>query len=126
MYSLLSLVTAGFNSILCVCLLQSCAVCFDGDMLCCAATAWSQPLRQAHRRALHLGNLCLTQCLFSAAAYVIMVPTKPMCVESFTAYPPLGRFAVRDMRQTVAVGVIKAVEKKDVAGKVTKAAAKKK
>lgn len=38
-----------------------------------------------------------------------MVPTKPMCVEPFTQYPPLGRFAVRDMRQTVAVGVIKAV-----------------
>merc|ERR1712130_904446 len=31
----------------------------------------------------------------------------------FTTYPPLGRFAVRDMRQTVAVGIIKAVEKKD-------------
>ena len=60
------------------------------------------------------------------AAYVIMIPTKPMCVEPFTAYPPLGRFAVRDMRQTVAVGVIKAVEKKDVGGKVTKSAAKKK
>jgi elongation factor 1-alpha len=30
-----------------------------------------------------------------------------MCVETFTTYPPLGRFAVRDMRQTVAVGVIK-------------------
>ncbi|KAK9916141.1 hypothetical protein WJX75_009145 [Coccomyxa subellipsoidea] len=60
------------------------------------------------------------------AAYVVMVPTKPMCVEPFTIYPPLGRFAVRDMRQTVAVGVIKAVEKKDAAGKVTKAAAKKK
>jgi len=29
-------------------------------------------------------------------------------------------FAVRDMRQTVAVGVIKAVEKVDRAGKVTK------
>jgi len=54
------------------------------------------------------------------AAYVKMVPTKPMCVEPFTAYPPLGRFAVRDMRQTVAVGVIKAVEKKDVSGKTTK------
>jgi len=40
---------------------------------------------------------------------VKMVPTKPMCVEPFTQYPPLGRFAVRDMRQTVAVGVIKAV-----------------
>ena len=54
------------------------------------------------------------------AAYVKMVPTKPMCVEPFTSYPPLGRFAVRDMRQTVAVGVIKAVEKKDVSGKTTK------
>lgn len=41
-----------------------------------------------------------------------------MCVESFGTYPPLGRFAVRDMRQTVAVGVIKAVEKKDASGKV--------
>ena len=60
------------------------------------------------------------------AAYVIMIPTKPMCVEPFTQYPPLGRFAVRDMRQTVAVGVIKAVEKKDIGGKVTKSAAKKK
>jgi elongation factor 1-alpha len=43
-----------------------------------------------------------------------LVPTKPLCVESFTEYPPLGRFAVRDMRQTVAVGVIKAVEKGDL------------
>jgi elongation factor 1-alpha len=54
-----------------------------------------------------------------------MVPSKPMCVEAFTDYPPLGRFAVRDMRQTVAVGVIKAVEKQAAgAGKVTKSAAK--
>ena len=52
------------------------------------------------------------------AAYVKMVPSKPMCVEPFTQYPPLGRFAVRDMRQTVAVGVIKAVEKKEGGGKV--------
>merc|ERR1712225_217378 len=36
----------------------------------------------------------------------------------------LGRFAVRDMRQTVAVGVIKSVVKSDKAGKVTKAAVK--
>jgi len=61
------------------------------------------------------------------AAIVIMKPAKPMCVEAFTEYPPLGRFAVRDMRQTVAVGVIKAVCKKEAgAGKITKAAAKKK
>ena len=47
------------------------------------------------------------------AAIVKMEPTKPLCVEAFTEYPPLGRFAVRDMKQTVAVGVIKAVEKKE-------------
>merc|ERR1711920_664545 len=41
------------------------------------------------------------------ACIVDLVPSKPMCVETFTEFPPLGRFAVRDMRQTVAVGVIK-------------------
>ena len=43
------------------------------------------------------------------AAMITLVPSKPMCVESFSDFPPLGRFAVRDMRQTVAVGVIKSV-----------------
>jgi len=58
------------------------------------------------------------------AAMVLLIPSKPMCVETFTEYPPLGRFAVRDMRQTVAVGVIKSVTKKDKNAKVTKSAAK--
>ncbi|KAI9145772.1 elongation factor 1-alpha [Paraphysoderma sedebokerense] len=58
------------------------------------------------------------------AAIVKMIPSKPMCVESFSEYPPLGRFAVRDMRQTVAVGVIKSVEKVDKAGKQTASAKK--
>eukprot|EP00127_Corallochytrium_limacisporum_P001516 Clim_evm1s63 gene=Clim_evmTU1s63 len=53
-----------------------------------------------------------------------LIPSKPMCVEAFTDYPPLGRFAVRDMRQTVAVGVIKEVDKTAKGGKVTKAAEK--
>jgi elongation factor 1-alpha len=50
------------------------------------------------------------------AAIVQIVPTKPMVVEPFTLYAPLGRFAVRDMRKTVAVGVIKRATRKDAAG----------
>lgn len=71
------------------------------------------------------------------AATVRLVPSKPMCVESFFTYPPLGtvaiyapaiscssntwnlkhsslstgRFAARDLKRTVAVGVIKSVDK---------------
>jgi elongation factor 1-alpha len=58
------------------------------------------------------------------ASMVRLIPQKPMCVESFQQYPPLGRFAVRDMKQTVAVGVIKEVVKKEQTGKTTKAAEK--
>ncbi|XP_066269491.1 elongation factor 1-alpha-like isoform X1 [Branchiostoma lanceolatum] len=58
------------------------------------------------------------------AAIVQMIPSKPMCVEAFASYAPLGRFAVRDMKQTVAVGVIKAVVKTEKTGKTTKAAQK--
>merc|ERR1711887_141924 len=58
------------------------------------------------------------------AAIVKMTPSKPMCVEAFSSYPPLGRFAVRDMRQTVAVGVIKSVDKSEATGKATKSAIK--
>jgi len=41
------------------------------------------------------------------ACMAVMVPQKAMCVESYTDYAPLGRFAIRDMRRTVAVGVVK-------------------
>ena len=58
------------------------------------------------------------------AAIIDLAPSKPLSVETFTDFPPLGRFAVRDMRQTVAVGVIKSVKPKDTSGKVTKAAEK--
>lgn len=51
------------------------------------------------------------------SALIILTPTKPMCVESFSEYPPLGRFAVRDMKQTVAVGVVKVANKKAPAKK---------
>jgi len=59
------------------------------------------------------------------AAMVVLIPSKPMCVETFSDYPPLGRFAVRDMRQTVAVGVIKEVTKKSKDAKATTATAAK-
>merc|ERR1712236_38800 len=58
------------------------------------------------------------------AAIVTLLPSKPMCVEPFAEFPPLGRFAVRDMRQTVAVGVIKATTPKAIEGAKTKAAEK--
>ena len=65
------------------------------------------------------------QCIKSRdAAMVELTPTKPMVVETFATYAPLGRFAVRDMRQTVAVGVIKEVTKKQQTGKTTRAAQK--
>ena len=65
------------------------------------------------------------QCIKSQdAAMVELVPTKPMVVETFSTFAPLGRFAVRDMRQTVAVGVIKELTRKQYAGKTTKAAQK--
>jgi len=52
------------------------------------------------------------------AAIVEMIPSKPLCVEAFSEYPPLGRFAVRDMRKTVAVGVIRRVMRKLADGKL--------
>jgi elongation factor 1-alpha len=42
---------------------------------------------------------------------VHMVPSKDMVVETFKDFPALGRFAIRDMKMTVAVGVVTEVEK---------------
>lgn len=46
-------------------------------------------------------------------AIIRIVPTKPLCVENFKEYPPLGRFAIRDMKTTIGVGIIKEVVKKN-------------
>jgi len=45
---------------------------------------------------------------------ITLIPSKPMCCEVFSEYAPLGRFAVRDMKQTVAVGVIKETKRKEL------------
>uniref|UniRef100_M3Z002 Tr-type G domain-containing protein n=1 Tax=Mustela putorius furo TaxID=9669 RepID=M3Z002_MUSPF len=58
------------------------------------------------------------------AAIVDMVPGKPMCVESCSDYPLWGHFAVCETRQTVAVGVIKAVDRKAAGGNTAKTAQK--
>ena len=61
------------------------------------------------------------KCLKSDESGIVkLIPTKPMCAEKFADYPPLGRFAVRDMHQTVAVGIIiEVVKRASLASEVT-------
>ena len=40
------------------------------------------------------------------ACVVELVPAKPICLESFFDYPSLGRFVIRDMKTTIAVGCV--------------------
>lgn len=44
-------------------------------------------------------------------AIVIVEPLKPVVLEKASDYPALGRFAIRDMNQTVAAGIVIDVEK---------------
>jgi elongation factor 1-alpha len=46
------------------------------------------------------------------AAVVKVVPTKPFVIETFKEFPQMGRFAIRDMGQTVAAGQVISVEKR--------------
>ena len=48
------------------------------------------------------------------AAIVKITPTKPMVIEKAKDFPQLGRFAIRDMGQTVAAGMVIDVEKKEM------------
>ncbi|HIK00641.1 TPA: elongation factor 1-alpha, partial [archaeon] len=40
------------------------------------------------------------------AAVVKVKPTKPFCIEKAADFPPLGRFAIRDMGATVGAGLV--------------------
>ncbi|MEM1537595.1 MAG: translation elongation factor EF-1 subunit alpha [Candidatus Nezhaarchaeales archaeon] len=40
------------------------------------------------------------------SAIVKLKPIRPVCVEKFSEFPPLGRFAIRDMGRTIAAGVV--------------------
>ena len=46
------------------------------------------------------------------AAWVKMEPLHPIAIETYQAFPELGRFAVRDMGTTVAAGVVKEITQK--------------
>jgi elongation factor 1-alpha len=48
------------------------------------------------------------------AVTVRMRPRGHVCIEAFSAFPSLGRFAVRDHGRTVAVGVVKEVTKRSL------------
>jgi elongation factor 1-alpha len=46
-------------------------------------------------------------------AVVRFEPIYPISVEAYSAFPELGRFAIRDMGTTIAAGVVKEITKKD-------------
>ncbi|RLF33279.1 MAG: translation elongation factor EF-1 subunit alpha [Thermoplasmata archaeon] len=48
------------------------------------------------------------------AALVKIRPTRPMVIEKAKEFPELGRFAIRDMGQTVAAGVVEDVEPREL------------
>mmetsp|Transcript_7491 Transcript_7491/g.16249 ORF Transcript_7491/g.16249 Transcript_7491/m.16249 type:complete len:450 (+) Transcript_7491:238-1587(+) len=52
------------------------------------------------------------QLVAGDVALVELVPLRPLVVEAFADYPPLGRFCMRDLRQVVGLGVIISVTKK--------------
>ncbi|MHA2230791.1 MAG: elongation factor 1-alpha C-terminal domain-related protein, partial [Candidatus Thorarchaeota archaeon] len=49
-----------------------------------------------------------------------LIPLKPMVIETYKEFPQLGRFAVRDMGMTVAVGVVTKVTKKKMGKEAAK------
>jgi elongation factor 1-alpha len=49
------------------------------------------------------------------AAFVRITPKRPLVIEKYKEFPQLGRFAVRDMGQTVAAGVVVDVKKREAA-----------
>jgi elongation factor 1-alpha len=44
-------------------------------------------------------------------AIVELVPLIPLSLEEFKSYPALGRFVAYDMKTTIAVGIVKSVQK---------------
>jgi len=47
-------------------------------------------------------------------AIIKVKPTKLLCIETAKDFPPLGRFAIRDMGSTIAAGMVIAITPKKV------------
>ncbi len=48
------------------------------------------------------------------AAIVRFKPIKPLVIEKYSDFPPLGRFAMRDMNKTIGIGIVKDVKPANV------------
>ncbi|MCE4606930.1 MAG: translation elongation factor EF-1 subunit alpha [Desulfurococcales archaeon] len=48
------------------------------------------------------------------AAIVRFKPIKPLVIEKYSDFPPLGRFAMRDMNKTIGIGIVKDVKPSSV------------
>ncbi|MDO8538154.1 MAG: elongation factor 1-alpha, partial [archaeon] len=51
------------------------------------------------------------------AAIIKVTPLKPVVAEEYKKFPQLGRFAIRDMGQTVAAGMIISIVEKTAVDK---------
>lgn len=47
-------------------------------------------------------------------AIIKVTPLRPVSIEKYSEFPPLGRFAIRDMGMTVAAGIVLDIQKKTV------------
>ncbi|CAF3460018.1 unnamed protein product [Rotaria socialis] len=85
--------------------------CHTANIRCC----YIQLLEKIDRRAGKTIEVTPKSLKSNEAAIVKILPVKPVCVETYEKYPSLGRFTIIDMKRTVAVGIIKEVEKMTVA-----------
>jgi elongation factor 1-alpha len=76
--------------------------------------------KRTGKKILNEGDNEFKQIETGESALVLMVPTKDFVCETFKDFPALGRFAIRDMKMTVAVGVVTEVEKSTDTGKKKK------
>jgi elongation factor 1-alpha len=67
--------------------------------------------KRTGKKVLNEGDNEFKSCETGESCLVLMTPTKDMVCETFKDFPALGRFAIRDMKMTVAVGVVTEVEK---------------